>query len=66
MARAAQPWISVVMTGYLIAFVLARFGANGVLTLIAGAMVVVAVAIGGWGPATHAMPTERQEKDQNP
>jgi putative MFS transporter len=45
--------LSVVVSSYLIAFVLVHFGTNGVLALISSAMAVVAVTIGVWGPRTR-------------
>ena len=42
---------SAIFSGFIIAFFLGRFGTAGVFGFIAGAMVVVFVAIGGLGPA---------------
>jgi putative MFS transporter len=44
--------ISGMLSGFLIAFVLHRLGVSGVFTLIAGAMAVVVISIGGFGPRT--------------
>ncbi len=45
--------ISAMLSGFLIAFVLRDFGTRGVFALITGAMVVVAIAIGAFGPRTR-------------
>ena len=42
---------SAIFSGFLIAFFLGRYGTVGVFGFIAGAMAVVAVVIGGFGPA---------------
>jgi hypothetical protein len=42
---------SAIFTGYIIAFVLRRFGVTGVFSFIAAAMVVVVLVIGSWGRA---------------
>jgi MFS transporter, putative metabolite:H+ symporter len=44
--------LSVILSAYIIAFLLARFGAGGALLFISGAMAIVAVTIGVWGPRT--------------
>ncbi len=54
--------LSVVFSGYLIAFVLARFGANGVLVGIAGAMAVVGITIGVWGPRTRNFSPDDEDR----
>jgi putative MFS transporter len=41
-----------VFSGFVIAFVLGRFGTPGIFALIAASMLVVALAIGGMGPRT--------------
>jgi MFS transporter, putative metabolite:H+ symporter len=43
---------STVFTGFIIAFFLGHYGTTGVFCFIAGAMAVVFVVIGGFGPAT--------------
>ena len=45
--------LSTVFSAFLIAFVLGRFGTEGVFALIAAAMVVVALVIGAMGPQTN-------------
>ncbi|HTV38357.1 MAG TPA: MFS transporter, partial [Xanthobacteraceae bacterium] len=42
---------SAIFSGFLIAFFLSHYGTIGVFSFIAGAMVVVFVVIGGFGPA---------------
>lgn len=44
--------LSGMLSGFLIAFVLHHLGVGGVFTLIAGAMGVVVITIGGFGPRT--------------
>jgi MFS transporter, putative metabolite:H+ symporter len=41
---------SAVFSGFIIAFFLGRYGTNGVFGFIAGAMAVVCIVIGGFGP----------------
>ena len=43
--------LSAVFSGFIIAFFLGRYGTIGVFGFIAGAMVVVFIVIGGFGPA---------------
>ena len=43
---------STIFSGYVIAFLLGRYGTLGVFAFIAGAMVIVFVVIGLFGPAT--------------
>jgi len=43
---------STIFSGFIIAFFLGRYGTLGVFTFIAGAMLVVFVVIGVFGPAT--------------
>jgi putative MFS transporter len=45
--------LSTVFNSFVIAFVLGRFGTNGVFALIAAAMAVVALVIGAMGPRTR-------------
>jgi putative MFS transporter len=45
--------LSVVFSAFVIAFVLDRFGVDGVFTLIAGSMVIVMLSIGLLGPKTR-------------
>ena len=42
---------SAIFSGFIIAFLLGNYGTTGVFTFIAGAMVVVFIVIGGFGPA---------------
>ncbi len=49
---------SAIFTGFLIAAVLAHFGTAGVFVFIAGAMVVVMLAIGLMGPRTRGVALE--------
>ena len=42
---------SAIFSGFIIAFLLGNYGTIGVFTFIAGAMVVVFIVIGGFGPA---------------
>ena len=41
---------SAIFSGFIIAFFLGRYGTTGVFGFIAGAMVVVFIVIGGFGP----------------
>jgi putative MFS transporter len=41
---------SAIFSGFVIAFLLGRYGTNGVFGFIAGAMVLVFIVIGGFGP----------------
>jgi putative MFS transporter len=50
--------ISGVASGFLIAYILRKYGPDGVLTFISGAMGVVALAIGLLGPNTRGMALE--------
>lgn len=50
--------LSTVLSSYLIAFFLARFGSAGVFAFIASSMAVVALVIGGLGPATRGRSLE--------
>src|SRR6202034_2668176 len=42
---------SAIFSGFIIAFLLGNYGTTGVFTFIAGAMVIVFIVIGGFGPA---------------
>ena len=42
---------SAIFSGFIIAFLLGNYGTIGVFTFIAGAMVIVFIVIGGFGPA---------------
>jgi putative MFS transporter len=42
---------SAIFSGFIIAFLLGHYGTTGVFSFIAGAMVVVFIVIGGFGPA---------------
>ena len=53
-AREIDAWL----TGLFESCMLARFGANGVFVCIAGAMAVVALTIGVWGPRTKGRPAD--------
>lgn len=50
--------LSTVFSAFVIAFFLDRFGVAGVFTLIAASMLVVALAIGGFGPRTRNLSLE--------
>jgi putative MFS transporter len=54
--------LSVVVSAFVIAFFLDRFGVAGVFTLIAGSMVVVMLAIGLMGPRTNKLALEAISK----
>ena len=51
--------ISTVLSAFIIAFVLRRFGAPGVFVFIAGCMGMVALVIGLFGPNTRGRALER-------
>ena len=51
--------LSVVFTGFMIAWTLQHFGVTGVFIFIAGAMGVVVVAIGYFGPRTNMLALEK-------
>lgn len=50
--------LSAMGSGYLIAFTLEEFGAGGVFALIAGAMAIVALTVGLFGPRTRGLALE--------
>ena len=50
--------LSAVLSSYVIAFILDRSGSLGVFVLISSAMMIVAMAIGGFGPRTKGRPLE--------
>jgi putative MFS transporter len=50
--------LSTIFTSFMIAFVLQRSGTNGVCVFIASSMVVVALAIGLFGPRTRDLGLE--------
>ncbi len=50
--------LSVVLSSFVIAFFLGRFGVTGVFAFIAGSMLIVMLAIGGLGPKTKARSLE--------
>lgn len=50
--------LSTVFSSFMIAFFLARFGTSGVFAFIASSMVIVAVVIGVFGPATRGRSLE--------
>ena len=45
--------LGAMLSGFLIAFMLRDFGVNGVFAMIVGCMLVVMIAIGGFGPDTN-------------
>ncbi|MDB5432023.1 MAG: transporter [Caulobacter sp.] len=51
--------LSAIFTSYLIAATLERSGSLGVFALISGAMAVVAITIGGFGPRTRGLALEQ-------
>ena len=50
--------LSAILSGYMIAFILGRAGTGGVFLFISGAMVIVALTIGLWGPPTRGLPVD--------
>jgi MFS transporter, putative metabolite:H+ symporter len=52
----------VVLSAFVIAFFLDRFGVPGVFALIAGSMIVVMLAIGIFGPRTNRLSLETISK----
>jgi MFS transporter, putative metabolite:H+ symporter len=50
--------LSTVFSGFIIAFLLERFGAGGVFAFIAGCMVIAATAIAALGPPTTSRALE--------
>jgi putative MFS transporter len=50
--------LSTVFTSFMIAFFLQNWGAPGVFSFIGLAMVVVVIAIGGFGPRTRGLALE--------
>jgi len=50
--------LSAVLSGYLVAFILAEVGSSGVFVMIAGAMIIVALTIGLFGPRTRGLALE--------
>ncbi len=51
--------LSVIFSSFVIAFLLGRFGSQGVFVFIAGAMIVVMATIGFFGPRTSNISLER-------
>ena len=49
---------SAIFSGFIIAFLLGHYGVTGVFSFIAGAMVVVFIVIGGFGPAVTRLRLE--------
>lgn len=47
-----------IFVGFLIAQVLERYGTTGVFTIIAGAMLIVAIVVGGFGPRSNKIGLE--------
>ncbi len=54
--------LSTVLSTFVIAFFLGRFGVGGVFTLIAASMAIVAVTIGAFGPKVKDLPLEAISK----
>jgi putative MFS transporter len=50
--------LSTIFTSFIIAFLLSRFGVQGVFLFIAASMAIVVVAIGGFGPRTRGQALE--------
>jgi putative MFS transporter len=50
--------ISGMLSGFIVAYVLAHYGVQGALTVIAGAMAIVALSIGLLGPNTRGLSLE--------
>jgi MFS transporter, putative metabolite:H+ symporter len=50
--------LSAAFNSYVVGLILLQLGTSGVLTFIAGAMVVAMVVFGVWGPATRQLATE--------
>jgi putative MFS transporter len=50
--------LGAMFSGFLIAFLLRDYGVNGVFAMIVGCMVIVMIAIGGFGPATNGKSLE--------
>jgi putative MFS transporter len=50
--------LSAIFTGFVIAWLLSRFGVPGVFTFIAGAMGIVIVSVAGFGPRTNMLALE--------
>ena len=50
--------LSTVFTSFIIAFFLQSFGSGGVFGFICAAMLVVVIAIGGFGPRTRGLALE--------
>jgi putative MFS transporter len=50
--------LGAMFSGFLIAFLLRDYGVNGVFAMIVGCMVVVMIAIGGFGPTTNGKSLE--------
>ena len=54
---------STVLTSFMIAFFLQNFGTGGVFAFIAASMLVVVVAIAGFGPRTRGLGLEEISDD---
>jgi MFS transporter, putative metabolite:H+ symporter len=50
--------VGAMLSGFLIAFCLRKFGTTGVFTLIVGCMAMVVISIGGFGPRTRGLQLE--------
>ena len=55
--------LSTIFTSFIIAFFLQNFGAGGVFGFICAAMLVVVIAIGGFGPRTRGWRWRRSRTD---
>jgi putative MFS transporter len=49
---------STIFTGFIIAWLLGQFGVPAVFLFVAGAMAVVVIGVGGWGPRTNNLALE--------
>jgi putative MFS transporter len=50
--------VSSICVGYWVAILLAKFGTHGVFAMIAGAMLALVIAVGGFGPRTNGKSLE--------
>jgi MFS transporter, putative metabolite:H+ symporter len=49
---------STIFTGFIIAWLLGQFGVPAVFLFVAGAMAIVVIGVGGWGPRTNNLALE--------